>query len=143
MTEQVPEKVRRGSYRRYSPVKRTRTIGVRLTEEEYGQVRQAAQRDMLTPSSWVGKLAMSTAEGVLGGTAPSQSVSEGGLLVDRETLFGIVAAGSALAPIGNNINQIAKHLNAGFREGFQGGLAEAFSDLAQLRSFVGGFDGRH
>lgn len=50
---------------------------------------------------------------------------------------------TALARIGNNINQIARHLNAGFREGFQGGLAQAFNDLARLRSFAGGFDGTH
>ena len=47
MAEETQEEIRRGGYRRYSPVKRTRTIGVRLTDEEYSQIRQAAQRDVL------------------------------------------------------------------------------------------------
>lgn len=111
MAEETQEEIRRGGYRRYSPVKRTRTIGVRLTDEEYSQIRQAAQRDVLTPSSWVGKLAMSTAEGVLSGTSPSPASD--GLLIDREALIGIGRTRAHMAPVANNLNQIAKALNSG------------------------------
>ena len=111
MAEETQGEIRKGSYRRYSPVRRTRTIGVRLTDEEYSQVRQAAQRDVLTPSSWVGKLATTTAEGVLSGT--TQNAARDGLLIDREALIGIGRTRAHLAPVANNLNQIAKALNSG------------------------------
>lgn len=41
-----------------------------------------------------------------------------------------------LARIGNNINQIAKHLNSGFRAGFYGDIVEARKALESIASFL-------
>jgi hypothetical protein len=49
----------------------------------------------------------------------------------------------ALRRIGNNVNQIAKQLNSGFREGWNDALAEVRDSLAALRQFVTGFYGDH
>lgn len=48
-----------------------------------------------------------------------------------------------LRRIGNNINQIAKHLNSGFREGWNEGFIEVRESVAALRQFVTGICGNH
>jgi hypothetical protein len=48
-----------------------------------------------------------------------------------------------LRRIGNNVNQIAKVLNSGFREGWNSALAQVRDDLDTLRRYVVGFYGNH
>ena len=48
-----------------------------------------------------------------------------------------------LRRIGNNINQIAKYLNSGFREGWNDEFIQIRDGIAALRRFVGGFGGNH
>lgn len=43
---------------------------------------------------------------------------------------------AALNRIGNNVNQIAKHLNSGFREGFEPLLEDVVTHLSAIRSTV-------
>ncbi len=43
---------------------------------------------------------------------------------------------AALNRIGNNVNQIAKHLNSGIREGFNPTLDEIAGSISSLRTFV-------
>ncbi len=45
---------------------------------------------------------------------------------------------TALARIGNNLNQIARKLNSNFREGFHDGITDALSDLESMKMFIGG-----
>ena len=45
---------------------------------------------------------------------------------------------TALARIGNNLNQIARKLNSDFCEGFHDGITDALSDLKLMKRFVGG-----
>ncbi len=45
---------------------------------------------------------------------------------------------SALSRIGNNINQIARALNSGFREGFNKDIINANDELTLLRKYIGG-----
>lgn len=46
-----------------------------------------------------------------------------------------------LIRIGNNVNQIAKQLNGGFREGFNPSVDEMRDDIRAIRHFVLGFQG--
>jgi hypothetical protein len=48
---------------------------------------------------------------------------------------------AALNRIGNNVNQIARQLNAGFREGFAPQVAEMAEALRAIKTFVLGFRG--
>jgi hypothetical protein len=48
---------------------------------------------------------------------------------------------AALNRIGNNVNQIARHLNAGFREGFTPQVTEMAEALRAIKNFVLGFHG--
>lgn len=49
----------------------------------------------------------------------------------------------ALARIGNNVNQIARRLNSGFREGWRDEIVQAIDELRMLRTYVGGSSGHH
>ena len=46
-----------------------------------------------------------------------------------------------LIRIGNNVNQIAKQLNSGFRQGFNPSVDEVRDDMRAVRHFVLGYDG--
>ena len=46
-----------------------------------------------------------------------------------------------LIRIGNNVNQIAKQLNSGFRHGFNPSVDEVRDDMRAVRHFVLGYDG--
>ena len=48
-----------------------------------------------------------------------------------------------LRRIGTNINQIAKHLNSGFREGWNEDFIQIRDSIAALRRFVVGFCGNN
>ena len=48
---------------------------------------------------------------------------------------------TALSRIGNNLNQIAKKVNSGFREGFQDSLSKVIDDITTMKRFVGGGHG--
>lgn len=48
-----------------------------------------------------------------------------------------------LRRIGTNINQIAKHLNSGFREGWYEEFVQVRDNVAWLRQFITGFSGNH
>ena len=45
---------------------------------------------------------------------------------------------TALDRIGNNVNQIARQLNTGFRQGFSSALEEALNNLSAMRNFIRG-----
>ena len=50
---------------------------------------------------------------------------------------------SALARIGNNVNQIARKINSGFREGSNDYLCNISEDIHVLRTFAEGTYGSH
>ena len=50
---------------------------------------------------------------------------------------------SALARIGNNVNQIARKINSGFREGSNDYLRNISEDIGVLRTFAEGTYGNH
>lgn len=47
----------------------------------------------------------------------------------------------ALSRIGTNVNQIARHLNSGIKEGFNKDLVRIAEELTNLRNFIGGYCG--
>lgn len=51
------------------------------------------------------------------------------------------AALTELRKIGTNINQIAKHLNSGFREGWNSDFILIRDSISALRQFIVGFGG--
>ena len=44
---------------------------------------------------------------------------------------------ASLNRIGNNLNQITKKINSGFREGFRNGVQEVANELSMIRSYLG------
>lgn len=59
-------------------------------------------------------------------------------LMDKDSAVGLM---KELNRIGTNINQIAKHLNSGFREGWNQNFVSVQEDLQAIRKFIAGFHG--
>jgi len=81
---------------------RGRRITVRLAEEELAAVVLAAGRAGLTPSGYVGAVALAAAEGTV---PPAPSAS-------RQALGELMAARAAVRRFGGNVNQAVAALNS-------------------------------
>jgi len=81
---------------------RGRRITVRLAEEELAAVVLAAGRARLTPSGYVGAVALAAARGTVG-PAPSAS---------RQALGELMAARAAVRRFGGNVNQAVAALHS-------------------------------
>jgi Bacterial mobilisation protein (MobC) len=101
---------------------RSRVLSARFNEREVAAVREMAERH----GQSVGTLLRKT---LLGIPAPARSVRRPS--VDTQLVVKLLAE---LGKIGSNVNQIAKHLNAG-RPGdtVENLIAEAMRDLLEMR----------
>jgi len=81
---------------------RGRRITVRLDDAEHAAVALAAGRAGLTPTGYVGAVALAAATGAVG-PAPSET---------REALAELVAARAQVRRFGGNVNQAVAALNA-------------------------------
>ncbi len=101
-----------------------RATCVKFTETEYERIQKASH--------------------ILGETIPQILKSsffkgpEISVLLTNEDAKSIM---SQLQKIGTNVNQIAKHLNAGIREGFNDGLNQAVEQLKIIRQYISGVYG--
>lgn len=59
-------------------------------------------------------------------------------IMNREDALTVIAS---LNRIGNNANQIAKHLNSGFRQGFNMMVEELRNDIQAMKHYILGFHG--
>jgi len=81
---------------------RGRRVTVRLADEELAAIELAAGRAGLTPSGYVGAVALAAARGTAP-PVPSQS---------RQALLELVAARAAVRRFGGNVNQAVAALNS-------------------------------
>lgn len=81
---------------------RPRAILLRYTEEEYGEVADAARCAGLTPSGFAAEAALASASGRAGPT----------LRPERAALAELVRARVQVRKLGTNVNQAARQLNA-------------------------------
>ncbi len=81
---------------------RGRRITVRLADEELAAIELAAGRAGLTPTGYVGAVALAAAEGTVP-PVPSQS---------RQALLELAAARAAVRRFGGNVNQAVAALNS-------------------------------
>jgi hypothetical protein len=100
-------------------------VYVRLTQEEHGRLAADAAVAGLSPPQLLRRRYFSR-------YAPLRP-----LMVRGEGQCVL----SSLSRIGTNINQIARKVNSGFREGFIEALTQIAQDLHQLRCYVSVFDG--
>jgi len=59
-------------------------------------------------------------------------------IMNREDALAVIAS---LNRIGNNANQIAKHLNSGFRQGFNTMVEELRNDIQAMKHYILGLHG--
>ena len=97
---------------------------VRFTDEEYARVHEDAEA--------YGKTVPEMIKGVYFGKNLARPV------LNRDDAQRVLAA---LARIGNNVNQIARQLNSGFRQGFNPAIQEVRDAVVALRHFIMGYDG--
>jgi len=94
---------------------RTRKLTVRFSDSEFAAVLEAANGH---PSSWIREVAVAVATGPKAGSSELSSEREpaqrgrGGVAAQQQMLE-VMKARAVLAAIGNNVNQIAKGINAG------------------------------
>ncbi len=93
----------------------------------YIRLSLAEQRRLATDAEILGKTAPEVMKDVYFGRAPTVPLLAS---ADQQALM------VALARIGNNMNQIARHLNSGGRPTFQAELTLTLRELTALRSFL-------
>ncbi len=104
---------------------RTKIVSVRMTDSEWATVVTAARVAGKHPASWIRDVSVLTARGRAGEPkAGGESVicagdpdvgqrRETALLIAQAQMQEVMKARAVLAAIGNNVNQIAKAVNAG------------------------------
>ena len=97
---------------------------VRFTDEEYARVHEDAEA--------YGK----TDPEIIKSVYVSKNLARP--VLNRDDAQRVLAA---LARIGNNVNQIARQLNSGFRQGFNPAIQEVRDAVVALRHFIMGYDG--
>jgi hypothetical protein len=89
-----------------NPTERTCKLTTRLSESEHGEITAAARRHAVTTAHFLAAAGLAAARGQVG-VHPSQHLDAA---IDE-----LAALRTALARVGNNLNQIAHHYNAGAR----------------------------
>lgn len=92
----------RGRDRRHQRPCRRHRVNLRLTPAEHGALAAAARAAGLTVSGYAAAAALAAAAGVIAPGSPA-----------RQALAELLAARTAVARVGGNINQIARAANAG------------------------------
>lgn len=105
-----------GAYRGHlKSGRRDARVNVRLSEEEASSVAEAARAAGQTPSTWLAETGVRVAM-----NAAPQGQNRGGVserelaaVAAREQMSALIRVRAQLAGIGNNVNQIARGVNAG------------------------------
>ncbi|MEV7122905.1 plasmid mobilization relaxosome protein MobC [Kitasatospora griseola] len=128
VTDDEPSRVRSPRRRRHEPQQRQRKLTIRLSPSEEREIKSAAAERTQTAARFVAAAALGAAR-------------RNGVPHDLEDLLDrsideLAAARQQTARVGNNLNQIARELNAG-------GLpnpADLVAALAAVRNTVTGID---
>lgn len=90
-------------------------VNVRLSEEEASSVTEAARAAGQTPSTWLAEVGVMVATNTApeGRTRGEVSERELAAVAAREQMLALGRLRAQLASIGNNVNQIARGVNAG------------------------------
>lgn len=104
MTDEVEQAALPGRHRAHKSTgqARSRRVMLRLDEEEYAAIAEAAARAGLTPSGYGAAAALAAARGTQVPGSPA-----------RAAFLELVAARAALGKIGANLNQLAAAANSG------------------------------
>ncbi len=108
--------------------RRTRAVSIRLNEKERATLDQAAEAAGIGPSSFA-RMTVVQALALMPTPAPPARLKPNESARDLAQFLG------ALGKIGNNVNQLAHHLNAGW-DADPSDLRAAVAELAQLRAAV-------
>ncbi len=106
-----------GAYRRHAPVgARDVRVNVRFSDSEFAAVAAAAKVSGQRPASWLGDIGVRVASdaGVSGLVPGAVGVGEDlKVVLVQQQMLAVGRARAQLAAIGNNVNQIARGVNAG------------------------------
>lgn len=105
-----------GAYRGHLKAgRRDARVNVRLSEDEASAVAEAARAAGQTPSTWLAEVGVAVAtNGVPQGQNRGESADrELAAIAAREQMLALGRLRAQLASIGNNVNQIARGVNAG------------------------------
>lgn len=99
-------------------MRRTQRVDVRLNQAEYEAICVAAEAGQKEPSKWLREVGLAVAAGTgddvsatpVDGPRPQSS---GASVAVQQQMLEVGKARAVLAAIGNNVNQIAKGVNAG------------------------------